>query len=154
LRVAQFVGLGFLFVPITLVSYVGMPTDKSNSVAGMINFMRNIGSSVGTSMVTTLIARRSQYHQSVLVGHATSTNEGFNRLVSGLTRRLAATGLSRPDAQSHAYARAYRALEAQAATLAYVDVFWILSIGASIMFVLSFFLKKNDPHSGGEAVVG
>jgi DHA2 family multidrug resistance protein len=152
LRVAQVIGLGFLFVPITLVSYVGMPADKSNSVAGMINFMRNIGSSVGTSMVTTVIARRAQYHQSVLVGHATASNQGFDRLISGLTHRLGQTGLSPADAHSHAYARAYRALQAQAATLAYIDVFWILAIGAGIMFVLSFFLKKNDPHGGGEAV--
>lgn len=153
LRVAQVVGLGFLFVPITLVSYVGVPAEKSNSVAGMINFMRNIGSSVGTSIVTTVIARRFQYHQSVLVSHATSTNQNFRNLITGLTHRLTASGMSVPDAQTHAYARIYRALQAQAATLAYIDVFWILSIAAGIMFVLSFFLKKNDPHAGGEAVM-
>src|SRR5262249_7365365 len=55
MRVGQVVGLGFLFVPITLAAYVGIPQEKSNAVSGMINFMRNIGSSVGTSMVTTVI---------------------------------------------------------------------------------------------------
>src|SRR5579863_10026374 len=60
LRVIQVFGLGFLFIPINLVAYVGMPLEKSGSVSGLINFMRNIGSSVGTSMVTTLIARRAQ----------------------------------------------------------------------------------------------
>jgi len=60
--------------------------------------------------------------------------------------------MSPPDAQAAAYARAYRAVQAQAATLAYIDVFWILSIGAGIMFVCAFFLRKNDPHGGGEAV--
>jgi MFS transporter, DHA2 family, multidrug resistance protein len=153
LRVAQVVGLGFLFVPITLASYIGMPADKSNSVAGMINFMRNIGSSVGTSIVTTVLARRSQYHQSVLSSHATSTNQGFERLVTGLTHRLATTGLSPADAHAYAYARVYRALLAQAATLAYIDVFLVLSVGAAIMFVLSFFLRKNDPHGGGGEAV-
>src|SRR5215475_10790375 len=63
LRIAQVIGLGFLFVPITLVAYIGVPAEKNNAVAGIINFMRNMGSSVGTSLVTTLIARRSQYHQ-------------------------------------------------------------------------------------------
>jgi len=48
LRVMQAFGLGLLFVPITLAGYIGMPAEKSNSVAGIINFMRNIGSSVGT----------------------------------------------------------------------------------------------------------
>jgi len=56
-RLAQVFGLGFLFVPINLSSYVGIPTEKSNSDASLVNFMRNVGSSVGTSMVTTIIAR-------------------------------------------------------------------------------------------------
>src|SRR5262245_23205413 len=59
-RIAQVIGLGFLFVPITLAAYVGIPAEKSNMISGLVNFMRNIGSSVGTSMVTTMIARRSQ----------------------------------------------------------------------------------------------
>ncbi len=53
LRIAQVIGLGFLFVPINLVAYVGIPPEKNNAVAGIVNFMRNMGSSVGTSLVTT-----------------------------------------------------------------------------------------------------
>jgi DHA2 family multidrug resistance protein len=153
LRVIQQVGLGFLFVPITLVSYVGIPTEKSNSVAGMVNFFRNIGSSVGTSMVATMIARRSQFHQVMLSSHTNATQQGFDNVVNGLTQRLMLTGLSRPDAQAHAYARAYQQLRAEAATLSYIDVFWILSVIAGIMFFLSFLLRKNDPHGGGETVI-
>jgi DHA2 family multidrug resistance protein len=66
LRLIQSVGLGLLFVPGTMAGYIGMSAEKANSVAGIINFMRNIGSSVGTSMVTTLLARRAQVHQVVL----------------------------------------------------------------------------------------
>ena len=154
LRVIQQVGLGFLFVPITLVSYIGIPTEKSNAVAGMVNFFRNIGSSVGTSMVTTLIARRSQFHQNILVGHAASTNQGFDRQITGLTHVFSSGGgASPPDAQARAYALAYQELQAQAATLSYIDVFWILSVIAGIMFFLSFLLRKNDPHGGGETVI-
>ena len=54
LRIAQVIGLGFLFVPITLVAYIGIAPEKNNAVAGIVNFMRNMGSSVGTSIVTTL----------------------------------------------------------------------------------------------------
>jgi MFS transporter, DHA2 family, multidrug resistance protein len=154
LRVAQVVGIGFLFVPITLAAYIGMPTEKSNAVAGMVNFMRNIGSSVGTSMVTTLIDRRSEYHQSVLVGHTTLGTPSFQNLVEGSTQLFIHSGMSPPDAQHRAYASVYQALQAQAATLAYIDTFWILAVGASIMFVLSFLLRKNDPHGGGGVAVG
>src|SRR5437899_11584067 len=93
LRVMQVFGLGFLFVPINLVSYVGMPAQKSNSVAGLVNFMRNIGASIGTSMVTTLIARRAQFHQVTLAAHVTPGRPAFTRAAAGLEAHLSALGL-------------------------------------------------------------
>ncbi len=73
LRIAQVIGLGFLFVPITLVAYVGIAPEKNNSVAGIANFMRNMGSSVGTSLVTTL--DRSPF----AIPSATASREGEDR---------------------------------------------------------------------------
>ncbi len=154
LRIAQVAGMGFLFVPITLAAYAGMPAEKANAVAGMVNFMRNIGSSVGTSMVTTLIARRSQLHQSRLISHTTPGSQSFQNSINSLATLLARSGLGLHDVQTQAYARMYRELQAQAATLAYIDTFWILSVGAAIMFLLAFFLKKNDPRAGGEIAAG
>ena len=154
LRVLQVFGLAFLFVPINIVAFVGVPADKSNSVAGLINFMRNIGSSIGTSMVTTLIARRSQFHQVHLAAHASAGQPTFVQSVQGLAAQLAASGMEVTQATSQAYARLYRALIGQATTLAYIDTFWVLCIGAAVMFLLSFGLKKNQPGAGGEAAVG
>ncbi|HEX4808182.1 MAG TPA: DHA2 family efflux MFS transporter permease subunit, partial [Bryobacteraceae bacterium] len=59
LRIAQYVPMGFIFIPATMVAYLGLPQEKSNAVAGLINFVRNMGSSVGTSAVTTILARRA-----------------------------------------------------------------------------------------------
>ncbi|HKD01162.1 MAG TPA: DHA2 family efflux MFS transporter permease subunit [Terriglobales bacterium] len=151
LRIVQVLGLGFLFVPITLVAYVGISPDKNNAVAGIINFMRNMGSSVGTSLVTTLIARRSQFHQLRLVEHARIDNPNFANALQGLTQHFADAGMGRHEASATAYASIYRSLQAQAASLAYVDTFMVLCVGSAIMFVLAFFLKKND--LGGGAVV-
>ena len=154
MRVLQVFGLGFLFVPINLASYVGMPAEKGGSVAGLINFMRNIGSSIGTSMVTTLIARRSQFHQVYLATHTTQAQAPFTQTVQSLTTRLTGLGLDAATATSQAYARLYDTVIAQAATLAYIDTFWVLCIGAGVMFVLSFALKRNKPGAGGEVAVG
>jgi DHA2 family multidrug resistance protein len=148
LRIAQVIGLAFLFVPITLVAYVGIASEKNNSVAGIINFMRNMGSSVGTSLVTTLIARRSQFHQLRLVENARVDNPNFANAARGLARHFASGGLGRHEALSTAYARIYQSLQAQAASLAYVDTFMVLSVAAAIMFCLSFVLQKNDPGGG------
>jgi DHA2 family multidrug resistance protein len=152
LRVAQVVGLGFLFVPITLVAYVGIAPEKNNAVAGIINFMRNMGSSVGTSLVTTLIARRSQFHQLRLVENARIDNPNFMNTARGLAKHFATLGLDRHEAQGTAYARIYQGLQAQAASLAYIDTFMVLCVGAAIMFCMSFFLRKNDPGGGGVRV--
>jgi len=154
LRVVQVAGLGFLFVPISLVAYVGMPPEKSNNVAGLLNFSRNIGSSIGTSMVTTLIARRAQVHQTYLANHVTPAGLNFPQAVDALARRLNVAGLESNLAHSQAYARLYRQTIAQATTLAYIDVFMILGVTSFIMFFLSFALKKNEPGGGGGAAVG
>jgi MFS transporter, DHA2 family, multidrug resistance protein len=155
LRITQAFALGFLFVPINIAAFIGIAPEKSNSVAGMVNFMRNIGSSVGTSMVTTLLARRAQFHQTVLVDRYTNYDPAFRTDLSGLASQLVHSGVSVPDAQTRAQAMLYQSLGAQGQTLAYIDTFKILAIGAAIMFVLTFVLKKNDPRAGGaEAAVG
>jgi MFS transporter, DHA2 family, multidrug resistance protein len=154
LRIAQVIGLAFLFVPISLAAYAGIAPEKNNSVAGIINFMRNIGSSVGTSLVTTLIARRSQFHQQILVGYARVDNPNFQNSVNGFTQYLTNSGLSPDQAHGRAYATLYQGLQAQAASLAYIDTFMVLSVGSAIMFFLAFVLKKNDTRSGGGAAVG
>jgi DHA2 family multidrug resistance protein len=145
LRLAQVFGLAFLFVPINLASYIGMPAEKSGSIAGLVNFMRNIGSSVGTSMVTTLIERRSQVHQVYLAANIMPGRPGLARQVTGLAARLMASGMNAEKATAQAYAIVFRSVVAQATTLAYVDTFMILAAAAAIMFVLSFALKKNEP---------
>ena len=149
LRIAQVIGLGFLFVPITLAAYVGLAPEKNNSVAGIVNFMRNTGSSVGTSLVTTLIARRSQFHQEILAGFARPDNPNFQNTVNGLTQHLAQSGLGVHEARGQAYARIYQEVQRHAASLAYIDTFMVLAVAAAIMFFLAFMLKRNDPGGGG-----
>ena len=152
LRITQVIGLGFLFVPITLAAYIGIAPEKNNAVAGIINFMRNMGSSVGTSLVTTLIARRSQFHQARLVEHARVDNPNFVNTANSMAQHFATAGVGKHEALSVAYARIYQSLQAQAASLAYIDTFMVLCVGAAIMFFLSFLLKKNDPRAGGSRV--
>jgi DHA2 family multidrug resistance protein len=153
LRIVQVIGLGFLFVPITLVAYIGIAPEKNNAVAGIVNFMRNMGSSVGTSLVTTLIARRSQFHQGRLAQYARPDNPNFQNSATGLAQYFAHSGLSRHEASTRAYATIYRGLQAQAASLAYIDTFMVLCVVAAIMFFLTFVLKKNDPGGGGRVTV-
>ena len=148
LRVFQVAGLPLLFVPIILVSYVGLPASKSNEIAGLVNFMRNIGSAIGTSMVTTLLARHAQVHQVYLATHATNGDPAFTAIVSGLAERLVAAGVEASEAVRQSQGLVYQQVIAQATTLAYIDTFRILAAGAGVMFLLSFALRRNQPGGG------
>jgi len=102
--------------------------------------------------VTTL--RRSEYHQSVLVGNITRGSQNFQNLIDGAKQLYIHSGMSPPDALHKALASVYRLVQAQSATLAYIDTFMVLPMISAIMFVLSFTLKKNEPGAGGAAAIG
>ena len=63
LRTYQVAGLAFIFIPSNVLCYAGIPREKSNQVASMMNFVRNIGGSIGIAMVSTLVTRATQRRQ-------------------------------------------------------------------------------------------
>ncbi len=144
LRIAQYVPIGFIFIPATMVAYLGLPQEKSNAVAGLVNFVRNMGSSVGTSAVTTILARRAQVHQVILASHTSLYDQSFRDSAMALTDRLGQSSVGHPDSQ--ALSRLYESMRNQASTLSYIDTFWMLGIAAGIMFFLTFLLRKNNPR--------
>jgi DHA2 family multidrug resistance protein len=151
LRVWQYIPVAFLFVPLTLAGYVGLSAQETNAAAGLMNFMRNIGQSIGTSAVTTLIARRSQYHQSILAEYTASAR--FHDAITGLATRLIHAGLNVQAAQRQAMSRMYSLVQAQAAVVSYVEIYWLISMASLIMFASSFLLKRNDPAKKGSVSV-
>jgi DHA2 family multidrug resistance protein len=144
LRIAQYLPMGFIFIPATMVAYIGLPQEKSNAIAGLINFVRNIGASAGTSAVTTILARRAQVHQVMLANH---TGMG-DRMFQNSSRELAGSlqHSMGAQAQRHAYGALYRSMVSQASTLSYIDTFWLLGVTAGIMFFASFLLRSNHPR--------
>jgi len=146
LRVAQYMPFGLLFIPANTVAYNGIPPEKSNSVAALMNFTRNIGASVGTSIVTTMLARRAQFHQAMLVNNFVPGDPRFQGTLGSLADRLHRTGST--NALPQAQELIYRQVGAQAATLSYIDVYWILALAAGAMFLLCFALEPNDPRRG------
>ena len=143
----QFVPVGVIFVPATTVSYVGVPRDRSDAVAGLTNFLRNIGSSVGASIVTTILARRSQFHLVRLSDHLGAGSFGFLSYFSETILRLRSLGLGPSGSMAATIASIYRGFLMQATTLAYIDVYVVLGLGSAAMFFLSFLLSSNDPKA-------
>jgi DHA2 family multidrug resistance protein len=150
LRAFQSIGLAFLFVPINTLTYAGIPQQKNNAVAGIVNLSRNVGGDIGIAFVTTLVARRSQFHQSRLASHTTAYDAGFVTAVDQLARRLERAGLSSVDAARRALALLYRQMLGQATTLAYLDALKLLGLATACMIPL-LFLTRRPPRNAAPA---
>ena len=75
-RVVMGIGTAFLFVPIATATVAFMPIQKIGAATGLFNLMRNIGGSFGIALVTTLLARRAQFHQARLVENISAYDPG------------------------------------------------------------------------------
>jgi DHA2 family multidrug resistance protein len=141
-RVYQAAGLAFLFIPINTVSYIGMPREKSNSISGMTNLSRNLGGSIGISLVTTLVARRAQYHQSVLAAHTGNYSQVFRNAVTSTGNTLTSHGAASTNATHQAYGMIANTILRQATMEAYLDAFRVLAIGAAVLVPCVWIMKK------------
>ncbi|MGA8300306.1 MAG: DHA2 family efflux MFS transporter permease subunit [Terriglobales bacterium] len=154
-RVFQAMGLAFLFVPINTAAYSNLPRDKNNAASGLMNLARNIGGSVGISFVTTMLARRAQFHQVRLSENLSAANPEFRGALAGLTNRMSAGGMGSGTgagtASQHAYAMLQANVIRQSTMLAYIDNFWLLGIVISCLIPFVFLIKKSKP--GGDIAV-
>jgi DHA2 family multidrug resistance protein len=147
-RAIQAVGMAFLFVPINTAAYAFLPRDKNNAASGLMNLARNIGGSVGISVVTTLLDRRSQVHLTDLSRNLSASNPAFQNMLQGATRAMQAHGASQSGATQQAYALVQSTVQRQATMLSYIDCFWFLGVAIMLMIPAVFLMRKSKPHGG------
>jgi DHA2 family multidrug resistance protein len=143
IMVLQYAPISFIFVPAMTASYFGVAKDKSDSVSGMTNFMRNIGSSFGASVVTTVLARRQQAHMARLTEHLSSGSVALTNTFQALALRGGGTGGA--GGQTMGLALVYQYLMGQGAALSFIDTYVVLGTASAAMFFVSFLLKSNNP---------
>jgi DHA2 family multidrug resistance protein len=146
--VVQRIPVGLIYIPGTLAAYFALPQEKGTAIAGLVNFVRNIGSSVGTSFVTTMLARRAQFHQNVLASNISWQDANLCLVVNGLATHLGPAGLERVAAVNQAYIRVYAEMVRQSAALSFVDAYWLLGGASGLMFFTVFFVQRNNPMEG------
>jgi DHA2 family multidrug resistance protein len=149
-RVYQALGLAFLFVPINTTAYSSLPRDKNNAASGLMNLARNIGGSVGISVVTTTLARRTQFHQVRLSENLSAANPQFQSTLHALASTFVRGGADSTSAMQRAYAMLQANVIRQATMLAYIDNFWFLGVVIACLVPCVFLIKKVKP--GGEIV--
>ena len=151
-RIYQASGLAFLFIPINTISYTGVARSENNDVAGLTNLARNIGGSVGTAFVATMLSRGSQRHQAYMIRNLTPSSEGFQRSVNSLKGAFGGGGNSGMAGVHSAQALIYNSLHRQAAMLAYMDIIAILGIFCTLMIPLVLLIGKIKPAADGPAM--
>jgi DHA2 family multidrug resistance protein len=138
-----------IFIALSTMSFATLRREQMGGATGIYNLMRNLGGSVGISLVTTLLARRAQLHQNVLVGKMTPYDPVFQQRLEALRQTL--TPKVGPSAAAQqALAILYRTLVSQATLLAFVDNFRLLTVLAVCSIPLAMLLKRvrARPASG------
>lgn len=141
-RVIMVLGMPFVFIPINVMSYVGVPQEKNNEVSGLTALARNIGGSLGVSFISTMLLRRAQAHQEYLSAHVYGASTKYLSMRQGLSGSLHTRGYSPADAATHATARLYAMLVQQATVLAYVDTVHVIVIITACLIPIGYLMKK------------
>ncbi|HLZ53136.1 MAG TPA: MFS transporter, partial [Verrucomicrobiae bacterium] len=135
------VAISFIFVPLTTATMSQLRQRDIGSGTGLYNLMLNLGGSVGIAFVTTMIARRAQVHQALMVGHLTPTDPVFTARLAAAQHALAQQ--SDPVTATHqAYAAVYGLLNSQAHLWAFVDNFRIFGVLVLCCIPLIFLFRR------------
>ncbi len=151
-RVFQAIGISFTFVPLNTGAYAFLTKEKTGNASGLMNLARNIGGSVGIAVATTLLDRRTQVHQALLVGHLTPFDHAYQIAVSSLMHAMHTVTASTAEATTGALTVLSRQLTAQASMLAANDAFQCLAVMFLVGIPLCFVLRKVKVEKGAMAV--
>ena len=146
-RIIQTLGMGFLFIPLMTLLYVDLPGDKNDQASSISSLARNLGGSVGISLIMNMLTRDTQTRQVELVNHITADNPYYQQTVNGLTGMLSMHGGSESQILTKAQAMVSQTVQAQAGLLGYSSVFYIFS-ALIISIIPLIFLTKRQPLGG------
>ncbi len=149
-RVFQTIGMPFMFIPINIVSYDGLPAQKTSEGSALINVARNLGGSIGVSLANTELVQRSQFHQARLTEGLIPSSPVFQSTVNHMTQYFAQMG-SPTGAQGRAIGLIGQLVSGQAALLAYIDIFYSWAIFAAVLVPVVLLLVRRVAPSTAQS---
>src|SRR6059058_2605545 len=148
-RMLQSFGLAFLFIPINVAAFAYVPKEKTNMGTGIINLARNIGASVGIATVTTMLDRRTQFHQSRLMEHVNDFSAAYHNMLNGMQVRLIGAGSTAAHAGAQAHGMIYGTIQRQAVKLSFIDNFKMLGVVFFAVIPVLVMMRKPKAPAGG-----
>ncbi|PYN24973.1 MAG: EmrB/QacA family drug resistance transporter [Candidatus Rokuibacteriota bacterium] len=154
-RFIQGFAVGFIFVPLSTLTLATVRRDKLVNATAIYGMLRNVGGSVGIAVITTLLAQRSQLHQTTLVSHITAWDPATRERLARWTGHFVTAGSDMFTAERQAVAMLYRETVAQAQLLAYADDFWLLAVTFTAVPLILPLMRRvrldSSVRAGGEA---
>ena len=128
--VIQGLGLGLVFVPISTVAYSTLPTSTRTEAAGIFSLMRNIGSSVGISIVMTLLSRNTQINHAEIASRITPFDANAAQ-VSSMLGTTTQSGLMALNGE----------VTRQASAIAFLNDFWLMMVLTAVSIPLLLMIR-------------
>ncbi len=135
-------GSGCIFVPLSTTTMAFLKNEEIGNASGLYNLLRNIGGSVGISVVNTIVARHEQVHRNELAASLSSGRIEVRGALGGIQQYLSAQGASPTTALQQAYGLINLTLDSQARLWSYVDDFRYMALVCFACVPIVFGLKK------------
>jgi DHA2 family multidrug resistance protein len=143
-RVLLGVGMGFIFIPLTTLTMAAMRKEEMGNATAIFNLLRNLGGSFGVAFITTILARRAQFHQARLIEHLTPFDRNMQVVVPQISEFLRQKGFPPPFLDQGSLGVIQGELLRQAAMLSFNDAFYLLSIMMAVVLLFVPLMKKGE----------
>jgi MFS transporter, DHA2 family, multidrug resistance protein len=145
-------GSGCVFVPLSTTTMAGLRNEEIGNASGLYNLLRNIGGSVGISVVNTIVARHEQIHRAYMVHWIDPTRPTYQQQMQGIETFLKDSsgpiGATLNTQSDRALGVINGVVNQQARLLSYVDDFRYLAFACFLCVPLVFMLKKAVAKPG------
>jgi DHA2 family multidrug resistance protein len=137
--VTQGMGLGFMFVPLSTITFATLTPEFRTQGTALYSLSRNIGSSIGISFVTFLLVRNTQAMHAAITEHVTPYNDALrDPFVSQIWNLATEAGRAALNSE----------ITRQATIVAYGDDFKLMMIVALAVLPLVLLLRRARQSSG------
>jgi len=148
-NVVRAIGQALVMTPLSVIASAGIQAGDAGSASGLFNMTRNLGGAIGIAAFQTLITKREQFHDNILMHSVSTFNEATRQRIADLTQYFQSHGIADAAlAQHEAIVAIGRIVRRQAFVMSYADVFMIIGIILIVGLVATLGIKKA---TGGSA---
>jgi len=142
-RIVLGIGMGFTVIPLMTLAFSSIRKEEMGNATSIYNLLRNLGGSFGVAFITTMIARRAQFHQAHLVEHLTPFDTTYQIASSKASQFLHQSGFDASTSGHGGLGIIYRQLLRQASMISFNDAFYLLSLLMICTLPLLILMKRD-----------